>query len=261
MFELNFLTAIILGLVEGITEFLPISSTGHLIITSQLLNLNNSEFLKSFEVIIQLGAILAVIAKEYKYLFFWQFWDLWKNVIITFIPTAVIGLIFYSFIKKYLLGNLLVVAIALVLGGILILLFENWYSRKTFSSEKKIHFKYALLLGLGQSLALIPGISRSGATILSGLALGLNRVKIIEFSFLLALPTMGAATSLDLIKSGWSFTPNQWSLLALGLITAFISAYFVLEWLIKYISAHDFKAFAWYRIIVGITILFWVGLK
>ncbi len=244
--------AIILGIVEGITEFLPISSTGHLTLTANLLNLPDTEFWKSFEIAIQLGAILSVVVLYWNKI--WSSRTLFLKVATAFVPTAIIGLIFYSLIKKFLLGNTIVVLVALLVGGILMIIFEKWYSKKPQLPENNledISYKQAGLIGLFQSLAIVPGVSRAAATIIGGLLLGLNRKTIIEFSFLLAVPTMAAATGLDLIKSNFAFSQSEWVTLAFGFVTSFIVALFAIKFLLRFIKNHTFEGFGWYRIILA----------
>jgi undecaprenyl-diphosphatase len=191
---MTYLHAIILGLVEGITEFLPISSTGHLILTSQVLGIANSDFLKSFEIVIQMGAIGAVVA-----LYFKKFFSIpiIIRLICGFIPTAIIGFTLYPFVKGYLLGNTTIVVLALALGGLFLILFETFHHEADNVEQAitDITYKQAFLIGLFQSIALIPGVSRSAATIVGGLSLGLKRVTVVEFSFLLAVPTPAMTSS------------------------------------------------------------------
>ena len=249
---------IILGVVEGITEFLPISSTAHLILTAKLLNLPQTEYIKSFEIIIQLGAILSVVALYWRSLLDLE---VIKRLIVAFIPTGIIGLIVYKFAKQYLLGNTSVVLWALLLGGILIIVFEYLYKPKDVDNQeiRSIPYKHCLAIGLFQSIAIVPGVSRSAATVIGGLLLGLNRKTIIEFSFLLAVPTMLAASSLDLIKSADSFSIDQIWFLGVGFVVSFIVALLSIKFLLRYIKKHDFKAFGVYRIVIAI--LFWLGIK
>src|SRR3989338_10855514 len=200
------LQAIIMGIVEGVTEFLPISSTGHLILTSKLLGIVDSDFLKSFEIAIQLGAILAVVVLYFKRLILNP--PTWKKVFAAFLPTAIIGFLFYKILKSYLLSNALLVVWSLALGGVALILFEWWYARRKtqevdgrpFLEVNDISFKKSFWIGVWQVLAIIPGVSRSGATIIGGLLMGINREKIVEFSFLLAVPNMAAAYRFDLFK-------------------------------------------------------------
>ncbi len=251
----NILDSIILGVVEGLTEFLPISSTGHLILTSQLLGLPETEFLKSFEVIIQLGAILAVL-----FLFIrkvWRDWELIKKTAVAFLPAAVVGFGLYSLIKNYFLGNSLLVLIMLFLGGLVFLYLERKPREKGLEDLKNLTYAQAFLIGLFQALAVVPGVSRAGATILGGLSLGLSRPAIVEFSFLLAVPTMFAATGYDLLKSGATFGVGDWQFLAIGFVVAFLTAILAVRWFLRFVSHHSFQAFGWYRIIISL-VGFWV---
>ena len=236
---MNILHAIILGIVEGITEFLPISSTGHMILVSKLLGLEETDFLKTFEIFIQLGAILAVVLLYFKKLITSP--DTIKKVIVAFIPTAIIGLILHGVIKKYLLGNYIVVAISLIVGGIIIYWFEKRFKKNTSSS---ISYKQAIKVGLYQSIAMIPGVSRSAATIIGGEASGISRVEIVEFSFLLAIPTMLGATVLDLYKGVGDINSNEIMLLIVGFITSFIVAIIAVKKFIHYVQKNNFVSFS-----------------
>lgn len=253
--------AIIFGTIEGLTEFLPISSTAHLIIGSKLMGVDlGSESIKSFLIIIQLGAILSVLSlyakkiiKEPKVIL---------KLIIAFIPTALIGLLAYKLIKNYLLESLLVISISLALGGLVILLLENYFKKNTntqvpIATEdlKDISYRQAFLIGLAQSLAIIPGVSRSAATIMGGLAIKISRKAIVEFSFLLALPTMLAASILDVYKSPLNLNKGEIYTWLIALIIAFFVAIFSIKYLLNYIQRKDFKVFAWYRIVLAIIIL------
>ena len=256
---MTIIQSFVMGIVEGLTEFLPISSTAHLIFTGELLRIPASEFLKTFEISIQLGAILAVVIIYSK-----RVWNnlglIWK-LAAAFIPTSIIGLIFYKIVKNFLMESNLVIAISLLLGGIIIILFENWYSKKNVSEIaddndlNKITYKQAVILGAIQALAIIPGVSRAGATIIGGLAQGIKRKTIVEFSFLLAIPTMLAATALDIYKNPTVFSGNQLTLWAIGFITSFITAIIGVKFLIKYVQKNDFKIFGWYRIVLGLIVL------
>lgn len=256
------LQAIVLGVVEGVTEFLPISSTGHLILASSLMQLEQSEFLKTFEIFIQLGAILAVVVVFWKKLLDVE---LLKKIIVAFIPTGIIGLTLYKLVKSYLLGNEAVVLWSLFLGGIALIAFEYLYPSQAspVASESadsrelaRISYTKALAVGLFQAVAIIPGVSRSGATIVGGMLLGLRRRTIVEFSFLLAIPTMLAASGLDLLKSASSISANEVGALAIGFSTAFIVALISIVWLLRFVRTHTFVPFGVYRILVAL--LFWV---
>ena len=251
------LQAVILGLVEGITEFLPVSSTGHMILAAQLLHVQETDFVKSFEIIIQLGAILAVVILYFKKLFL----DLkvFLRVCVAFLPTAVIGLALYKVVKTYLIGNVQVVLWSLLIGGLVLVIFE--YARRGKKEAapidlSQITYKQAFIIGLFQTLAIIPGVSRSAATIVGGMSLGIARETIVEFSFLLAIPTMAAATGLDLIKSGHSFTHSEVSLLAVGFVVAFVSAVIAVRLLLKFVKGHTFISFGYYRIALAAIFLF-----
>jgi len=249
---------IILGIVEGLTEFLPISSTAHMDIVRVLFSIPSSEFIKSFEIIIQLGAIMAVVLLYAKKVF--SSWLYIRNLAIAFIPTGIIGFILYKLIKSFLIGNIWVEAMALLIGGIIIILFENQQSKIDQTKIEQIKLedltiKQLLTLGIAQSLAVIPGVSRSGAVIISGRAIGLGKSLITEFSFLLAVPTMLAATVYDIYKSGISFSSSEWGTVFIGFIVAFIVAFLVIKWFLEYIRKHSFKIFGWYRIVLGFVLI------
>ena len=264
---MNIIHSIILGIVEGITEFLPISSTGHLILVSHLLKLPSTETLKSFLIVIQLGAILAVLVLYIKELFNWE---TIKKLSIAFLPTGIIGLTVYKIVKGYLMDNILIVIISLFLGGIAMILIEKNYIRKnkythpefdkklTGKQEKgldikEITYKKAFSLGLWQSVAMIPGVSRSGATIIGGLLMNLKREAIVKFSFLLAIPTMLGASVLDLYKSYHLFSSSDFLDIGIGFVISFIFALIFIKWLLGYVQKHNFIPFGWYRIILALV--------
>lgn len=251
----NLIHAVILGIVEGFTEFLPISSTAHLILASDILKLPQSDYMKSFEIIIQLGAILAVI---------WLYWrsfldkEVLKRLIVAFIPTGILGLAFYKLVKAYLLGNTAVVLWALALGGAVLILFEKYFPQKNLqqaADPMSITYGQCVILGLCQAVAMVPGVSRAAATILGGLALGIPRKTIVEFSFLLAVPTMLAATGLDLVKNAGTFNAGQFQFLAAGFITSFVMAVAAIRWLLGYIKKNNFILFGVYRLALVILFL------
>ncbi|QQS61838.1 MAG: undecaprenyl-diphosphate phosphatase [Candidatus Moraniibacteriota bacterium] len=252
---MSFFDAFILGIVEGISEFLPISSTGHLILASRLLNLSQTEFLKMFEVVIQLGAILSVIVLYARKILHNP--KLIKKLIVAMIPSLIIGGLFYSFIKKLFESEEIVVG-ALFFGGILIILFEIFHKEKKEATEdiSQISYKTAFFVGVFQVLSVIPGVSRSGATILGGLFLGLRRKVIVEFSFLLAVPTMLAASTLDIVRSGGSVNTTQWGFLIVGFLTAFVVSLLTIKWLLRFVETNTFIPFGIYRI--GIALLFFL---
>ncbi len=253
---MNWIHAVVLGIVEGISEFLPISSTGHLILSGRLMGLEQTEFLKSFEIAIQAGAIFSVLVLYWRRLL--VDFEVFKRVCAAFIPTAVLGLILYKIVKKYLLAGETVVIASLLLGGIFLIVFERLFREKEESVEDlaRIPYKTAVLIGVFQSLAMIPGVSRAAATIVGGMFLGLRRKTIVEFSFLLAIPTMLAATALDLLKSSHSFLPEEWTLLGIGALVSFGVAILAIRWLMGYIRNHGFTAFGVYRILLALAFIF-----
>lgn len=247
--------SIILGIVEGVTEFLPISSTGHLILTSELLKISQSNFTKSFEIIIQLGAIFSVIALYWKS--FLNVENL-KKIIVGFIPTGIIGLALYKIVKTYLMGNEGVVLWSLFIGGLALIAFEYWHKESADATEgiSAISYKQSMLIGLCQSVAMIPGVSRSAATIVGGLLVGLKRKTIVEFSFMLAVPTMLAASGLDLIKNADLFSRDQFGVLAVGFAVSFVVAMASITFLLNYVKKHNFVPFGVYRVLLAIV--FWL---
>lgn len=255
---MTFFDAALLGIVEGFTEFLPISSTGHLILTSTLLGLEDGAVLGSFMIAIQLGAILAVVA-----LFFRRFFDvsLLVKLFIAFVPTGLIGLLVYPFVKSFLIGNEVVVVWSLLIGGVALIVFEYLHGDRSEPSEAEdplddISHRQSLIIGLFQSVAIIPGVSRSGATILGGLALGLSRRAIVEFSFLLAVPTMLAATGYDMMRSASLFRADDFTLLAVGFGISFIVALLSLKLLLGFVRRYSFVPFGVYRIVTAILFAF-----
>lgn len=253
--------ALILGVVEGLTEFLPVSSTGHLILAGQLLGFNDDKG-KVFEIVIQFAAILAVVW-EYRVRLTHTLVCIAKertsqrlatNLIIAFLPSAVLGFLFLKQIKAYLF-NPTVVASAFIIGGLLILWAERRQHTIHAETIDDMTWQDALKVGFAQALAMIPGTSRSGATIIGGLFFGLSRLAAAEFSFFLAIPTMFAATLYDVYKHRDLFSANDLSLFAVGSVVSFISAFLAVRGLIRFISRHDFTVFAWYRIAFGILVL------
>ncbi|MEI8096481.1 MAG: undecaprenyl-diphosphate phosphatase [Candidatus Moraniibacteriota bacterium] len=254
---MDFLHALILGIVEGVTEFLPISSTGHMILVSKLLNIPDTEFLKTFEVIIQMGAIFAVVALYWKKLLL--DWEIMKRLVVALVPALGVGYLFYASIRK-MLGSESVVLWSLLIGGIVIILVETFKKEKTEMSEDlaTLPYKTVFLIGLSQALAVIPGVSRAGATIMGGLLLGMKRTSIVEFSFLLAVPTMVAATALDLLKNAHSFSSSDVSALLVGLIVSFVVAIGAIKFFLRFIGTHTFIPFGIYRIVVALLFFFFI---
>lgn len=250
---MTILQAILLSIVEGITEFLPISSTGHLVLAARLLAIEQTEFVKSFEIIIQLGAILAVVILYLQ--IFLRNKVLWKTVATAFVPSMIVGFLFYKLIKTVLIGNPFITLVALFLGGVLILLLERRYRTTSVHTETMtaITYKQALFIGLCQAISVIPGVSRAGATILGGMSLGLSRKTAVEFSFLLAAPTMLAASVLDISESYTSFSPENLVLLAVGFVVSFFVALMVMKWLLVFIKTNTLSVFGVYRIVLSIV--------
>lgn len=243
--------ALLLGIVEGITEFLPVSSTGHLILASNLLKLPETDFLKTFQIVIQVGAILAILVLYWKKLLFDR--SLFQKVLVALLPALGIGFIFYKLIRE-LFESSLTVVVALFLGGLILVVFELFHQRKEEQGRDLTELSYGKAFGIGlfQTLSVIPGVSRAGATILGGLILGLKRKAIVEFSFLLALPTMVAATTLDLYKHADLFSSANMTLLVIGCLTAFGVAILAVKFLLRFIETHTFIAFGIYRMLVAL---------
>jgi undecaprenyl-diphosphatase len=252
MTELPLLQAFILGIVEGLTEFLPISSTGHLILAGDLLGFND-ERAKVFHVAIQTGAMLAVVW-EYRARFFSVDRQLYRNLIIAVIPAAVLGLLFGGVIKAYLFAPV-PVALAFIIGGLIILWVDRGVRVARIDSTRAMTWRDALKVGLAQCFALIPGTSRSGATIIGGMLFGLSRPAATEFSFFLAVPTLVAAGGYDLWRHRGLFSLDDLGMFAVGLAMSFVSAFVVIRWLVRYVATHDFRPFAWYRIVFGVVVL------
>jgi undecaprenyl-diphosphatase len=246
------LDSVLLGIVEGLTEFLPISSTGHLILASRLLGLPQTDFQKSFEIAIQLGAIASVVI-----LYWRRFLDplVMSRVLTAFIPTGVIGFALYKIIKTYLFASETIVLWALALGGIALIVFELLHRepQNSVSDLRSISYTQAVLIGVFQSISVIPGVSRAGATIVGGLILGLSRSTIVEFSFLLAVPTMLAATGYDLFKNASALAPEQFTILAVGFISSFIVAILSIKFLLEFIRTNTFIPFGVYRILLALV--------
>ncbi|MBO6304459.1 MAG: undecaprenyl-diphosphate phosphatase [Selenomonadaceae bacterium] len=271
--ELSFveiLKVIIIGIVEGLTEWLPVSSTGHMILVDEFVKLNVSKtFMDMFLVVIQLGAILAVVvlnfeklnpvssmkSKEEKKLTI----ELWKKVIIACVPAAVIGLIFNDYMEEHFM-TAKVVAFTLILYGILFIWVENYNKNRSpkVNNIDFLDYKTAFIIGLFQVLSLVPGTSRSGATILGGILFGASRLVAAEFTFFLAIPVMFGASALKMVKFGFNYTGAEMVILIIGMVTAFIVSILSIKFLLRYIKNNDFKAFGWYRIALGIIVILYL---
>ncbi len=259
---MSFFEAIILAIVEGLTEFLPVSSTGHMIIASSVLGIASDPFTKMFTIAIQFGAILSVVVLYWKR--FFQTLDFYFKLLVAFIPAMVLGLLFSDAIDQ-LLESVEVVAIMLILGGIVFLFIDNFFKDSEEHGGIEITYKKALTIGFFQTLAMVPGVSRSAATIIGGLTQKLTRKAAAEFSFFLAVPTMLAATGYKLLKfylEGNTFGSHEVAVLAVGNIAAFIIAIFAIKSFITFLTKHGFKLFGYYRIALGLIILtlYWFGI-
>lgn len=253
---MDYFQAFVLAIIEGITEFLPISSTGHMIIASSFMGIAHEDFTKLFTIVIQLGAILSVVVLYFKR--FFQTLDFYFKLLVAFIPAVVFGLLFSKKIDA-LLENPVTVAVSLVLGGIILLKVDDWFAPKEETdTTESISYLTALKIGLFQCLAMIPGVSRSGASIIGGMSQKLSRKTAAEFSFFLAVPTMFGATvkkCYDYYKDGFVLSHDQINLLIIGNVLAFIVAMLAIKSFIGYLSKHGFKMFGYYRIIAGLAIL------
>lgn len=272
---IEILKVIFLGIVEGITEWLPISSTGHMLLVDEFLQLNASDsFKEMFFIIIQLGAILAVVVLYWNRMFPFQFKDkakpvirkgifsLWFKVVVACIPGAAVTILFDDYIEAHL-HTPVVIAIALIFYGVAFILIENW--NKTREPKIKtladISYQTAFMIGLFQVLSIIPGTSRSGATIIGGLIIGVSRVAVAEFTFYLAVPVMLGMSLLKLLKFGFAFTGAEFVILGVGTVVAFLVSIVVIRFLMSYIRKHDFKVFGWYRIVLGALVLVYFAFR
>lgn len=262
---MNIIQAIILGIVEGITEFLPVSSTGHMIIVSSFMKIDAEDFTKLFEIVVQLGAILAVVVLYWKKFFDFTRFDFYRKLIIAVIPALILGYIFADKIDR-LLQSPLTVGITMLGGGVILLFVDNWFKHPTVETEDKLDIFKALRIGFWQCIAMIPGVSRSAASIIGGMQQKLTRGLAAEFSFFLAVPTMAAATGYKLLKAFKTQPemlkdPHNLAALAVGNIIAFVVAMIAIKTFITYLQKHGFRLFGFYRIIVGILIivLVWAG--
>lgn len=273
---IEILKSILYGIVEGITEWLPISSTGHMILLEEIMPMNVSEsFWSMFLVVIQLGAILAVVVlywnkifpfrknKEGKYTSVKSIWILWSKILVATIPAAVIGLALDDWIDAHLYNGF-VVAVMLILVGVAFIYIENRNKdmRPSVNSLSALSYKDALIIGLFQVVAaVLPGTSRSGATIIGGLMIGVSRAVAAEFTFFLAIPVMFGASLLKLVKFGFAFSVLEFFILVIGMVVAFVVSIFVIRFLMSYIKKHDFKVFGWYRIVLGAFVLIFFAIR
>ncbi|RYG18807.1 MAG: undecaprenyl-diphosphate phosphatase [Chitinophagaceae bacterium] len=252
---MNFFQAFILALIEGLTEFLPVSSTGHMIIGSSVMGIQADPFVKLFTICIQLGAILSVLVLYFKR--FFKSINFYFKLIVAFIPAAVFGVLLSDKIDQ-MLESPLTVGISLVVGGVILLFVDKWFKNASIQTEEEIDYVTALKIGFFQCIAMIPGVSRSGATIVGGMSQNLTRKAAAEFSFFLAVPTMFAATGkklLDFYQEGHTITSDQMQVLAFGNVVAFIVALLAIKSFIGYLNKNGFKVFGWYRIIAGAVII------
>jgi undecaprenyl-diphosphatase len=252
--------AVVIAIVEGITEFLPISSTGHMIITSSLLGIHTDPFTKTFEIAVQLGAILAVVVLYWRKFFDFRRWQFYIKLVVAVIPALALGFLFSDQIDQ-LLESPLTVAISLLVGGVFLLFIDKIFSKHTIDREENISFRRAFVIGIWQCLAMIPGVSRSAASIIGGMQQKLTRRLAAEFSFFLAVPTMMAATGYKLLKEYKNINADQVQLLVVGNVVAFIVAILAIKFFIGFLQKHGFRLFGIYRIVAGIVllILIWQG--
>ena len=271
---MELLKTVVLGIVEGLTEWLPISSTGHMILVDEFIKLDVSKsFMDMFLAVIQLGAILAVVVLNFEKLnpfsswkSSWEkraTWQLWYKVILACVPAAVIGLLFNKFMEEHFM-TAPVVAATLIFYGVMFLVVETYNKRRTprVREIERLDYKTAFIIGLFQVLSLVPGTSRSGATILGGILFGTSRYVAAEFTFFLAIPVMFGASLLKMVKFGWHYTGSEILILVVGMATAFVVSILSIKFLLRYIKNNDFKAFGWYRIVLGIIVvlyLYFVG--
>ena len=279
---MNLFEAIVIAVVEGLTEFLPISSTGHMVITSSAFGIGNENFTKLFEVAIQLGAILAVVALYWKKFFQLTKWQFYTKLLVGVIPALLLGFLFNDLIDE-MLGSTTIVAVSMVLGGVVLIFIDKWFDRsihnpdilateltreEVIEADEKLSFKKSFIIGCWQVLAMVPGVSRSAASIIGGMQQKLTRNFAAEFSFFLAVPTMFAATAYSLVLKNWGdgtqkqkgyelilASPENTQAFLLGNVVAFIVALLAIKFFISFLQKHGFKLFGWYRIIVGIALL------
>lgn len=251
---MTYFQALLIAIIEGLTEFLPISSTGHMILADSLMNIHDRKFAETFEIVIQLGAILAVLFLYIKRFFVGI--NIYLKLFVAFLPTGIIGLLAYKTIKLYLF-NPYVVSVSLIIGGIVLLFLDKWSSKKEseYKEIEDISYINAAKIGLFQCISMIPGVSRSAATIFGGIFSGFNRKQAAEFSFLLAIPTMFAASGYDLLKEKDNIHSNDITILCFGGLIAFIVAFFAVKGFVAFLNKYGFKHFGYYRIALGILFL------
>ncbi len=258
------LQSIVLAIVEGLTEFIPVSSTGHMVLTSALMHIEEDKFTKLFEVAIQLGAILAVVALYWRKFFDFSKWQFYLKLLAAVVPALIFGKLFDDMIDEHL-GNPVFIAIVIILGGVLLLFVDNWFQKGEINEEAQISNKKAVFIGAYQCLAVIfPGLSRSAATIIGGMQQGLTRSMAAEFSFFLAVPTMAAATGyklLKFIKEEGMLSSEQISTLAIGNLVAFLVALLAIRFFINYLAKYGFRIFGYYRIAIGVLFLIYFYTK
>lgn len=271
---IEILKVVFLGIVEGVTEWLPISSTGHMLLVDEFISLNVSDdFKEMFFVVIQLGAILAVVTIFWNKMWPFQLkdktqpvmkkdtWSMWFKTVVACIPGAIVTILFDDYIEAHL-HTAVVISIALIFYGIAFIVIENWNKSRTPKVEtlNDITYKTAFLIGMFQVLSIIPGTSRSGATIIGALLIGVSRVAAAEFTFFLAVPVMFGLSALKMIKFGLSFTSAEFAILIIGCVVAYLVSIVVIKFLMSYIKKHDFKIFGWYRIVLGVIVLAYFAL-
>lgn len=260
---MSIIQSIIIAIIEGLTEFLPVSSTGHMILASSLMKVQETEFAKTYEIVIQLGAIMAVFALYWRR-FFVSF-DIYLKLAIAFVPTGILGILAYKTIKHYLF-NPLTVSTSLIIGGVILILLDKWTEKKEsrYKSIEEVSYKDAAIIGLFQCISMIPGVSRAAATIFGGIYSGFDRKQAAEFSFLLAIPTMLAASGYDLLKNKDSIHKDDLTMILLGAAVAFIVAIFAVKGFVAFLNKSGFKLFGYYRILLGILFLayaYYAGLQ
>ncbi len=257
---MNLIQTIILAIIEGLTEFLPISSTGHMILASSIMNIENDQFVKTFEIAIQLGAILAIVMLYYKR--FLQSFTIYLKLAVAFVPTGIAGVLAYPYIKAVLF-NPLGVSIALTVGGIILIIIDRRVvARKSeYVDLEDISYRRSFFIGLAQSVSIVPGVSRAAATIVGGVFNGLNKKQATEFSFLLAVPTMVAATGYDLLKTPVVFNATELMLLGIGFAVAFVFAWIAVKIFLKIVQNYGFKGFGYYRIVIGVAFILYMLLS